>query len=235
MAFPVRSVQATGIPRAFLETVEESDLTDGSVALPGGGFAKVKTNDNNFSDLAIAAEIDFDNDPSMGANYKCQLCSGVMVSAVSVPCCNATFCDKCVRKKLVATNFHCPGCKKQISPDLLVPQRELRAEIEQAKRKRVAEIMAQRKSEQKVRFLGVIARLTGTRKIILFFIVSCNVIDESISDTFFSLSFSHFLYSWPKRARLATFPLLQFLPWQTRRRRLRVRARMRPRPARIDL
>jgi hypothetical protein len=143
--------QATGIPRAFLETVDESDLTDGSVALPGGGFAKVRTNEKNFSDLAVAAEIDFDNDESMSPYYKCQLCGSVMVNAVSVPCCDALFCDKCVRKKLVTTNFHCPSCKKQISPDLLIPNRELRAEIEQAKRKRVAEVIAQRKAEQKVR------------------------------------------------------------------------------------
>ncbi len=166
-------VQATGIPRAFLETVDESDLTDGSVALPGGGFAKVRTNEKNFNDLAVAAEIDFDNDESMSAHYKCQLCTSVMVSAVSVPCCEALFCDKCVRKKLVTTNFHCPSCKKQISPDLLIPNRELRAEIEQAKRKRVAEVIAQRKAELKVRCL------CAKKKLLLFV--------ESVIPSFFVL------------------------------------------------
>jgi hypothetical protein len=162
--------------------VDESDLTDGSVALPGGGFAKVRTNEKNFSDLAVAAEIDFDNDESMSAYYKCQLCGSVMVNAVSVPCCDALFCDKCVRKKLVTTNFHCPSCKKQISPDLLIPNRELRAEIEQAKRKRVAEVIAQRKAEQKVRLFVparkarlccVVRHATASLSFFLFHTIYC--------------------------------------------------------------
>ena len=163
--------EATGIPRAFLETVNESDLTDGSVALPGGGFAKVKTNENNFSELAVAAAVDFDNDASLNENYKCSICSGVLVSAVNVPCCGTSYCDKCVRKKLVTTNFSCPGCKTQISPDLLVPNRELRAEIEQAKRKKIAEVLSLRK-EQKVCFFSVLFCLDEFRFLFLFYFFS---------------------------------------------------------------
>lgn len=60
-----------------------------------------------------------------------------------------------MRKRLVTSNFGCPGCKQQISPDSLLPNKELRAEIETARRKRLTEIMNS-KREQKVFGFGVV-------------------------------------------------------------------------------
>ncbi len=98
--------------------MDEGEVTDGSVALPGGGFAKVKTNENNFSDLALAgndhkcffhvlvkkiriADADFENDPNLDPRFRCGLCSNVIVSAVSTPCCGANYCDKVFQKIII--------------------------------------------------------------------------------------------------------------------------------------
>jgi hypothetical protein len=43
-------IQSTGIPKTFLETVAEGEMTDGAVVTADGGFARIKMRDQNFGD-----------------------------------------------------------------------------------------------------------------------------------------------------------------------------------------
>jgi hypothetical protein len=59
------------------------------------------------------------------AMFQCSLCKGYLKDAVIIPCCQLSFCDACIRDKLVPeNNFQCPSCKASpISPDTLIPNR----------------------------------------------------------------------------------------------------------------
>lgn len=135
-----RVKKATGIPKAFLQAVAEGEAPEeGTLLLPDGNFAVVRTNEGAFAELAIvdAVEKDLANVPE---EFKCTLCESVLVNATSMPCCKTNFCDKCIRKKLLATKFNCPTCKKtEVSPDSLIPNREMRAQIDLWRRRRVEE------------------------------------------------------------------------------------------------
>ena len=57
--------------------------------------------------------------------FQCPLCKGYLKEAVIIPCCQLSFCDSCIRDKLVPEgNFQCPNCRASpISPDTLIPNR----------------------------------------------------------------------------------------------------------------
>lgn len=42
----------------------------------------------------LKADADFESDPNLDPSFRCGLCSNVIVSAVSTPCCSANYCDK---------------------------------------------------------------------------------------------------------------------------------------------
>lgn len=97
--------------------------------LPDGGYAKVRTNEGAFAELALGdQDLDLTDAPP---GFKCTLCSQLLVNATKLPCCAAVFCDKCIRKKLLQTKFSCPACgKPEMSPDNLGPCTDLRRDIE---------------------------------------------------------------------------------------------------------
>ena len=101
----------------------------------------MRTNDGNFGDVALAtAALEKE---AVDPRFQCGICKSSLSNAVSTPCCKANYCDKCVRKQLVASGFKCPGCETQISPDQLVPNKELRQEIETARRNRLKDLMSE--------------------------------------------------------------------------------------------
>ena len=57
--------------------------------------------------------------------FQCPLCKDYLKDAVIIPCCQLSFCDACIRDKLVPEgNFQCPNCRASpISPDTLIPNR----------------------------------------------------------------------------------------------------------------
>lgn len=59
------------------------------------------------------------------AMFQCPLCKDYLKDAVIIPCCQLSFCDACIRDKLVPEgNFQCPNCRASpISPDTLIPNR----------------------------------------------------------------------------------------------------------------
>jgi hypothetical protein len=65
------------------------------------------------------------------AMFQCPLCKGYLKDAVIIPCCQLSFCDTCIRDKLVPEdNFQCPNCRASpISPDTLIPNRCVRASV----------------------------------------------------------------------------------------------------------
>ena len=112
----------------------------------GGGFAKVRTMDGDFGEMAWATqELELEK---VTPKYQCSICEGMIVNAVTVPCCSINYCDKCVRKHFLKSDFKCPGCTTQISPDALIPNKALRAEIEASKRQRLQDLIAARKNQK---------------------------------------------------------------------------------------
>lgn len=147
-----RVKKATGIPKAFLTTINEGDAQgqEGTLMLPDGGFAVVRTNEGSFRELAIVDAVEKDMVASLPEEFKCTLCDSVLVNATSMPCCKTNFCDKCIRKKLLMTKFNCPACKKtEVSPDSLLPNRELRLQIDQLRRRKVDEAKEALRGEKK--------------------------------------------------------------------------------------
>lgn len=63
------------------------------------------------------------------AEYKCSICDKIMTDAVMITCCYTSFCDKCVRDRLLETNA-CPSCQSEATVDQLCPNPAIRKAIE---------------------------------------------------------------------------------------------------------
>ncbi|KAI6655534.1 hypothetical protein LOD99_2033 [Oopsacas minuta] len=69
---------------------------------------------------------------SIPKELQCKLCHRLVIDAVSIQCCDNSFCDECIRNYLIDNNFHCPlkTCRKGDSfPDDLIPNIRLRKAV----------------------------------------------------------------------------------------------------------
>ncbi|CAG8591542.1 15577_t:CDS:10 [Funneliformis caledonium] len=115
--------KTTGIPRSFLQKVEQVP--------PGGLLGKkfharqksyVTTNEVLEETLPVPPEL------------QCMICARLLREAVITPCCQASFCDECIRNALISTEqedqqFKCPNCQTQLSPDGLLPDKATREAV----------------------------------------------------------------------------------------------------------
>lgn len=159
----VRLVKTTGIPKAFLKTVELASAdTDqdalagtlkqhGMMVTPSGEVVVAQVNEaawheaqqqaraqsSMITDLdgvyeeAVAAEQSGRAPPGslISPQVQCSLCKGLAREAVRVSCCQAVFCDQCVRADMQAqaargdgeTVIKCPSCALASTIDNLIP------------------------------------------------------------------------------------------------------------------
>ncbi|XP_052817872.1 E3 ubiquitin-protein ligase RBBP6-like [Mya arenaria] len=62
---------------------------------------------------------------------KCPLCGDMARDAVVIPCCGISYCDECIRNKLLESDDHiCPSCDSMnVSPDGLIANQMLRRAV----------------------------------------------------------------------------------------------------------
>ncbi|CAM8946750.1 unnamed protein product [Rhodiola kirilowii] len=123
-SYDVKKVKPpTGIPKSML-----IETPDGSYALPSGSVAVLKPNEAAF-------EKEIDGLPTTRAvgeiplEHRCPLCKEIMKDAViTVKCCFATFCDRCIRDHIIS-NSACVCGKKDVLADDLIPNMLSRSAI----------------------------------------------------------------------------------------------------------
>ena len=60
-------------------------------------------------------------------HLQCPICHKLFKDASLVPCCGTSFCDNCIRDKLIEGGFRCPHCATEnVTPDMLGPNKYLR-------------------------------------------------------------------------------------------------------------
>ncbi|XP_058221892.1 E3 ubiquitin ligase PQT3-like isoform X3 [Rhododendron vialii] len=113
----------TGIPKSMLMTT-----SDGSYALPSGAVAVLKPNEAAF-------EKEMEGLPStrsvgdLPAELHCPLCKDVMKDAVlTSKCCFNSFCDTCIRDRIISKSVCVCGATNVLADDLL-PNKTLRDTI----------------------------------------------------------------------------------------------------------
>eukprot|EP01119_Soliformovum_irregulare_P020880 TRINITY_DN6831_c0_g1_i2.p1 TRINITY_DN6831_c0_g1~~TRINITY_DN6831_c0_g1_i2.p1 ORF type:complete len:372 (+),score=45.98 TRINITY_DN6831_c0_g1_i2:45-1160(+) len=112
---PKRPTTMYGVPTAFL--VETQD-----------GRKEMKPNEREFHKLVTSDSATTKEIPQA---LSCPICKQLLRNASLVPCCGETTCDDCIRAELIDhTNFHCPLCQKEISPDQLMPNVAMRRAVD---------------------------------------------------------------------------------------------------------
>ncbi|KAG5540768.1 hypothetical protein RHGRI_020864 [Rhododendron griersonianum] len=122
--FDIKRVKPpTGIPKSMLMTT-----SDGSYALPSGAVAVLKLNEAAF-------EKEMEGLPStrsvgdLPAELHCPLCKDVMKDAVlTSKCCFNSFCDTCIRDRIISKSVCVCGATNVLADDLL-PNKTLRDTI----------------------------------------------------------------------------------------------------------
>ncbi|CAG8434192.1 8474_t:CDS:10 [Funneliformis mosseae] len=158
--------KTTGIPRSFLQKVEQ---------VPPGGKGVLVTQDGNLV-IAQANEAAWQKFHARQKSYvttnevleetlpvppelQCMICARLLREAVITPCCQASFCDECIRNALISTEqedqqFKCPNCQTQLSPDGLLPDKATREAVNNHlrdwARRRNEQIVPEGNSEEEV-------------------------------------------------------------------------------------
>jgi len=77
---------------------------------------------------------------------ECPQCKEIMRDACLISCCGSSFCDECIRDKLLE-DAQCPHCwKEEVYPDTIVPNKSLRVSINNYKKQnsdQIAKIYAE--------------------------------------------------------------------------------------------
>ncbi|XP_059641733.1 E3 ubiquitin ligase PARAQUAT TOLERANCE 3-like isoform X2 [Cornus florida] len=122
--FDIKRVRPpTGIPRSML-----METPDGSYALPSGAVAVLKPNE-------VIFEKEIEGLPSsrsivnLPPELHCPLCKEVMKdAALTSKCCFKSFCDKCIRDRIISKSTCVCGTTNILADDLL-PNKTLRVTI----------------------------------------------------------------------------------------------------------
>ncbi|KZW00025.1 DWNN-domain-containing protein [Exidia glandulosa HHB12029] len=142
-----RIKRTTGIPRSFLKAVEQptdGSITQGVMITPEGGYVVAQPDalawQKQSTRTKVLTEADIRAKPPADASLACLLCSRLFREAVKTPCCGAVYCEECIQTHLLEHDFDCPACRSKIpSLDKLVPEKAIRARVQQHINKALAE------------------------------------------------------------------------------------------------
>ncbi|XP_024544726.1 E3 ubiquitin ligase PARAQUAT TOLERANCE 3 [Selaginella moellendorffii] len=113
-----------GIPRTRLRLDQE-----GSYVLPDGSVAMMQPDENLFAKEANAL-LSVKPTTEAPSELRCPLCRSTFKDAVMIPCCQYSFCDKCIRQNLMLKG-QCPQCgSARFKNDDLLPNIALRQAID---------------------------------------------------------------------------------------------------------
>jgi len=125
-----------GIPKTHLREVDSVEgMTGNVVKTSWGGFATMAPQEHRFNDAvrsgggqSTAESLQAKAD--VPTHLQCKICRNLMSEAVLIPCCGKSACDGCMRKKLSENNCKCPLCEKDMTPDKILPNEDLRTSID---------------------------------------------------------------------------------------------------------
>ncbi|CAG8443280.1 8250_t:CDS:10, partial [Scutellospora calospora] len=133
--------KTTGIPRSFLQKVEQVPPGKGVLVTQDGNLVIAQANEAAWQKFharqksyVTSNEVLEDTLP-IPAELQCMLCSRLLKEAVITPCCRASFCDECIRHALINPEqddqqFKCPNCQSQLVPDELLPNKTAREAVD---------------------------------------------------------------------------------------------------------
>ncbi|CAG8560673.1 13376_t:CDS:10 [Dentiscutata erythropus] len=133
--------KTTGIPRSFLQKVEQVPPGKGVLVTQDGNLVIAQANEAAWQKFharqksyVTSNEVLEDTLP-IPAELQCMLCSRLLKEAVITPCCRASFCDECIRHALINPEqddqqFKCPNCQSHLVPDELVPNKAARETVD---------------------------------------------------------------------------------------------------------
>lgn len=163
----VRKVRsAKGIPREFLRKVgeeEAQELSAGGVTFTVPGFSgqyiyaheasteekKLRLGDTVSEKVAAAFS---EGARKIEESLKCPLCRQMFRQAMLVPCCGATFCSDCAIDRLAHSSLdqsRCPNCKAEVMVHQLVPNEDIRSQVEEVVKAGKAQAIAAEKTQPK--------------------------------------------------------------------------------------
>ena len=140
---------ATGIPRSQMVNAQLGD--PGALAVGAGGYAVPAVDRHAYAvgkkeippfgedaaaAAAAAAAAPAAEPAEVPAELLCPLCRDLMVEASLITCCGNSFCDDCIREKLLTTEEHdCPSCGEpgQSPAEALVRNNYLRKSVQNFK------------------------------------------------------------------------------------------------------
>lgn len=125
--YDIRKVKApVGIPLEKLVSTGE-----GTIVMPDGSIGDVLVDDRILKKEATTASTLKSLPPiEIPEEMQCPICKKLAKEAVMILCCQASFCDSCIRGHLIETGT-CPKCgKKDMLCDDLLPNQSLRKAIQ---------------------------------------------------------------------------------------------------------
>jgi hypothetical protein len=127
-----------GIPASSLRPVDENDPDDMRRAYRTASGALMCVCEDS-SQMVQKTTVMGGAAGAVPEELACPLCKALMAEATIIPCCSLSFCDGCIRDALNPEDnrkekFQCPNCQARgISPDSLIPNRNLRQGVEKFK------------------------------------------------------------------------------------------------------
>ncbi|XP_050391577.1 E3 ubiquitin-protein ligase RBBP6 isoform X2 [Patella vulgata] len=131
--------RSTGIPNSFL-TLTDDPTVPGALLTYSGKFAVPTIDKHAYATgkkelppflPGMNTQAVVPKSPGIPQELRCLICQDLLKDAVLIPCCGNSFCDDCIRNKLLETEDHeCPVCHEQdVSPDKLIPNMLMRKAI----------------------------------------------------------------------------------------------------------
>lgn len=127
-----RIKKTTGIPKAFLKTVDPSQLDCPSTAImvtSEGAAVIAAPNEVEWEKVTAERHRSFQDIPP---DLLCAFCKNLLSSPVLLSCCDAAFCDDCISEYFAnEANSLCPVCKKSSSTKRVSVATHLAQKIDQ--------------------------------------------------------------------------------------------------------
>ncbi|KAG9293000.1 hypothetical protein G9A89_016362 [Geosiphon pyriformis] len=133
--------RTTGIPKIFLQKVEQIPVGKGALVTHDGNLVIAQANDAEWQKFHerqksyVTSNDAFHDTLPIPEELQCRICTGLLKEAVTTPCCQASYCDECIRHALInpeqgLQHFKCPNCGNQLVPDELMPDKRSREAVE---------------------------------------------------------------------------------------------------------
>eukprot|EP01130_Rhizamoeba_saxonica_P019304 TRINITY_DN9940_c0_g1_i1.p1 TRINITY_DN9940_c0_g1~~TRINITY_DN9940_c0_g1_i1.p1 ORF type:complete len:579 (-),score=140.92 TRINITY_DN9940_c0_g1_i1:69-1553(-) len=120
----------TGIPKSFLKPITQDEAKkQGTLMMPGGGFAVMTPNEDVF-ELEAKKFYSDNTEGGIPKSLQCPLCKELLVEAVIVTCCGKTFCSDCMSSEVPHERISCPMCHRTVTKNKLVANNTIRKEVQ---------------------------------------------------------------------------------------------------------